>query len=155
MNPTTKHCRKCLHTKPVELFSKGRNTKDGYQSICKSCWKLIANNLPIKQNPDVGYGEFDDKIIQVNDEAIVIGKLTPEEKDKLRRKWKMSPYNEVQLTTEQMNELWNTYASDISEKHKGQNTGKRGTYNRYKRGYNQRQVEQEQYINALENDNKI
>jgi superfamily II helicase len=83
MNPTTKYCRKCLYTKPVELFSKGKNTKDGYQSICKSCWKLMANNLPIKQNPDIGYGEFNGKIIQVNDEAIVIDKLTPEEEDKL------------------------------------------------------------------------
>lgn len=35
--PTTKRCRMCLQTKPVDQFTAHRQKKDGLQSYCKPC----------------------------------------------------------------------------------------------------------------------
>jgi hypothetical protein len=39
MNILSKKCIKCKQEKPVEQFSKNRNTKNGYCNTCKTCVK--------------------------------------------------------------------------------------------------------------------
>ena len=113
----------------------------------------MNKKLRIKPNPNIedSYDEFNGKVALVDGWPKVIDKLTPEEEDKLRRRWKMTPYNEKTLTAEQLNEIWNKYSNELSEKLKGTGTGKRDKYEKNKGGKLQRQLEEKQLINDIEN----
>lgn len=42
---TNKKCGECHILKPVNEFSKNRGTRDGYNRLCKSCWRKIYGTL--------------------------------------------------------------------------------------------------------------
>lgn len=41
---STKTCSRCGHTKPLHVYHRNRNTRDGYQSRCKDCHNEARRN---------------------------------------------------------------------------------------------------------------
>jgi hypothetical protein len=48
LTETTKYCNYCKKTKPVEQFSKNRKAKDGLQTYCKICHKIVNDRCKEK-----------------------------------------------------------------------------------------------------------
>lgn len=47
----SKRCRKCGESKPLEMFSRNSQTKDGRLNTCKACQKVYDSQRPKKDNP--------------------------------------------------------------------------------------------------------
>lgn len=153
MNQPTKFCRKCLYTKPITDYSICSGCKDGLQSMCKSCWKLSSKGLPISQNPDAAdnTNDYNNKIELINGELTVVGKLSPEEEDQLRRDWGIHPYNKS-FSMERVKEIWfgkKENWSNIAKNSKGNRGSKKGHRGS---GRIQKILAEEQLINDINNE---
>ena len=153
MNQPNKFCRKCLYVKPITDYAICTACKDGLQAICKVCWKLKNKGLPIPQNPnaDNNTNDYKNKLEVINNELTVVGKLSPEEEDQLRREWGIHPYNKS-FSMERVREIWFGKKENWSNTAKN-SKGNRGSKGNTKgKGKHQKQLAEEQLINDLNNE---
>jgi hypothetical protein len=153
MSQLTKFCRKCLYVKPITDYAKCTACKDGLQAICKICWKLNTKGLPIPQNPnsDNNTNDYNNKIERINGELTVVGKLSPEEEDQLRRDWQCHPYSRP-IDKELIKKLWDIKQDEWSKKHKATKGNRGGKGKNGGTGKQQKLLAEQQYINDLNNE---
>ena len=57
MTLSKKHCNKCNQTKTTSEFSTSKNTKDGYQNWCKSCFNKRMKSYNLESRYGITHAE--------------------------------------------------------------------------------------------------